>query len=39
MVHSPPYVPQGRGKIEKFFRAVRFQFLPGFRGGYPSGHQ
>ncbi|CAO0822229.1 hypothetical protein DFAR_2910003 [Desulfarculales bacterium] len=28
----PPYVPQGRGKIEKLFRTVRFQFLPSFKG-------
>ncbi|CAO0821609.1 transposase [Desulfarculales bacterium] len=33
LVHSPPYVPQGRGKIERFFRIVRSQFLPGFEGG------
>lgn len=32
LVHSPPYVPQGRGKIERFFRTVRSQFLPGFKG-------
>ncbi|MFZ4777651.1 MAG: helix-turn-helix domain-containing protein [Terrimicrobiaceae bacterium] len=25
--HSPPYRPQGRGKIERFFRTVREQFL------------
>ena len=31
--HTPPYTPQGRGKIERFFRTVRTQFLPGFRGG------
>lgn len=30
--HTPPYTPQGRGKIERFFRTVRTQFLPGFRG-------
>ncbi|MGA7802841.1 MAG: DDE-type integrase/transposase/recombinase [Gammaproteobacteria bacterium] len=33
LVHTPPYTPQGRGKIERFFRTVRTQFLPGFRGG------
>ncbi len=27
LVHSRPYVPQGRGKIERFFRTVRTQFL------------
>ncbi|CAO0819986.1 hypothetical protein DFAR_1260039 [Desulfarculales bacterium] len=32
-------MPQGRGKIERFFRTVRSQFLSGFKGGYPSGHQ
>ena len=33
LVHTPPYTPQGRGKIERFFRTVRTQFLPDFRGG------
>lgn len=28
LVHTPPYTPQGRGKIERFFRTVRAQFLP-----------
>ena len=32
LVHSKPYVPQGRGKIERFFRTTRSDFLPGFRG-------
>ncbi|CAO0823406.1 transposase [Desulfarculales bacterium] len=32
LVHSPPYVPQDSGKIERFFRTVRSQFLPGFKG-------
>jgi transposase InsO family protein len=27
LVHSRPYTPQGRGKIERFFRTVRQQFL------------
>jgi len=27
MPHTPPYQPQGRGKIERFFRTVREQFL------------
>lgn len=33
LVHTPPYTPQGRGKIERFFRTVRSQFLPCFLGG------
>lgn len=32
LIHSSPYKPQGRGKIERFFRTIRTQFLPGFRG-------
>jgi putative transposase len=32
LIHSRPYKPQGRGKIERFFRTLRSQFLPGFRG-------
>jgi putative transposase len=32
LVHSQPYKPQGRGKIERWFRTIRTQFLPGFRG-------
>ena len=28
LVHTPPYKPQGRGKVERFFRTVRDQFLP-----------
>jgi putative transposase len=27
LVHSAPYRPEGRGKIERFFRTVRDQFL------------
>jgi len=27
LVHTPPFVPQGRGKIERLFRTVRDQFL------------
>jgi len=30
LVHARPYKPQG--KIERFFRTVRSDFLPGFRG-------
>jgi len=32
LIHTPPYTPQGRGKIERFFRTVRSQFLPCFNG-------
>lgn len=32
LVHTPPYTPQGRGKIERFFRTVRTRFLPYFQG-------
>lgn len=32
LIHSSPYKPQGRGKIERFFRTLRSQFLSGFRG-------
>ncbi len=27
IIHSRPYIPKGRGKIERFFRTVRDQFL------------
>lgn len=32
LIHSRPYTPQGRGKIERFFKTVRIQFLEGFQG-------
>ena len=32
LIHTPPYTPQGRGKIERFFRTIRSQFLPCFYG-------
>lgn len=32
LIHSRPYKPQGRGKIERFFKSVRSQFLPSFSG-------
>ncbi|TBV81496.1 MAG: hypothetical protein EYX74_04350 [Desulfobulbaceae bacterium] len=32
LVHTPPYTPQGRGKIERFFRVARTRFLPYFEG-------
>jgi putative transposase len=28
LIHSRPYRPQGRGKIERFFGTVRSQFMP-----------
>lgn len=28
LIHSRPHTPEGRGKIERFFRTVRMQFLP-----------
>ena len=28
LIHSRPYVPQGRGKQERFFRTVRMQLMP-----------
>ena len=27
LIHTPPYKPQGRGKVERLFRTVRDQFL------------
>ena len=32
LIHSKPYTPQGRGKIERYFKTVRAQFLPCFKG-------
>ena len=32
LIHCRPYKPQGRGKIERFFRGVREDFLVGFQG-------
>ncbi|MEW6328424.1 MAG: DDE-type integrase/transposase/recombinase, partial [Thermodesulfobacteriota bacterium] len=32
LIHSRPYKPQGRGKIERFFLTVRKDFLAGFQG-------
>ena len=29
LIHAKPYSPQGKGKIERFFRTVRSQFLQG----------
>lgn len=33
LVHARPYKPQGKGKIERFFRNIRDSFLEGFEGG------
>ena len=33
LVHSRPYEPEGRGKVERFFRTVRGQFLSGIPDG------
>lgn len=32
LIHARPYKPQGKGKIERFFRTVRSDFLPCFKG-------
>ena len=32
LIHARPYKPQGKGKIESFFRTVRGEFLTGFKG-------
>jgi len=32
LIHAKPYRPQGKGKIERFFKTVRTQFLPYFKG-------
>jgi putative transposase len=32
LAHSPPYQPQGRGKVERWFRTVRDEFLATFTG-------
>ena len=32
LIHARPYMPQGKGKIERFFKTVRTRFLPGFKG-------
>jgi transposase InsO family protein len=31
LIHAKPYQPQGKGKVERFFRTVRADFLPGVR--------
>jgi transposase InsO family protein len=32
LVHARPYQPQGKGKIERFFKNIRTRFLPSFKG-------
>ena len=32
LIHAKPYMPQGKGKIERFFKSVRTRFLPSFKG-------
>jgi putative transposase len=32
LIHSTPYQPEGRGKVERWFRTVREQFLSRWRG-------
>ncbi len=32
LIHARPYKPQGKGKIERWFKTVRTVFLPGFEG-------
>ena len=32
LIHARPYKPEGKGKIERFFRTVRNEFLSGFKG-------
>jgi putative transposase len=35
LVHSTPYQPEGRGKIERWFKTVREQFLASMSEGLP----
>jgi len=32
LIHARPYKPQGKGKIERWFKTVRMSFLPRFKG-------
>lgn len=32
LIHAKPYMPQGKGKIERWFKTVRNSFLPFFKG-------
>lgn len=33
LIHARPYKPQGKGKIERWFKTVRSGFLPDFKSG------
>lgn len=33
LIHARPYQPQGKGKIERWFKTIRSSFLPSFKGG------
>ena len=37
LIHARPYKPQGKGKIERFFRRVRAEFLPLIGPGEQAG--
>ena len=32
LIHAKPYQPQGKGKIERWFKTIRSSFLPTFEG-------
>ena len=32
LIHAKPYMPQGKGKIERWFKTIRSSFLPLFKG-------
>ena len=32
LIHAKPFKPEGKGKIERVFKTIRSQFLPGFTG-------
>lgn len=33
LIHAKPYQPEGKGKIERWFKTVRLQFLPDVKDG------
>ena len=37
LIHTPPYRPQGRGKIERFFGFVQSEFLPEAQASIQAG--